>query len=271
MKALKYALFGTCIGILSLSSCQKETQDWSYSTDDALSQAAFQDVYTQVSETSEGEDNLRSGCATITLANSIGTFPNTVTIDFGTGCTSTHDLRTRKGKIIATYTDRWRTTGSTITIQLEDYEVDGYQVEGSATIVNDGTNSDGQLSYTNTITGGKVTDPNGANLTWEGTRIYTWIEGQNTSFLTDGISGITDDIYSITGQSSGTTRNGNSYTSSITSPLVRKLSCRWLVSGIIEVTPNVGSVRSIDFGNGDCDASATVSIGNLSTTINLLQ
>ena len=51
--------------------------------------------------------------------------------------------------------------------------------------------------------------------------------------------------------------NGFERTGVVTETLVRKLSCLYLVSGRIEVTQE-GLTGTLDFGDGDCDAIATI-------------
>jgi hypothetical protein len=38
-------------------------------------------------------------------------------------------------------------------------------------------------------------------------------------------------------------------TAKITTPLIRKAPCRFIVSGIVEINRNI----TIDYGNGECD------------------
>ena len=90
-----------------------------------------------------------------------------------------------------------------------------------------------------------------------------------TLYLIDAWS---DDVYSITGSASGTTSNGNTFSSVITSPVIRKMliGCRrHFVQGKLEHTPGGKATRYIDFGNGACDDQATVIINGNTYTINL--
>lgn len=271
MKNRFLALLG--VGAMAFSACKKEATDWSYGTDNSTAEALYGDVYGQISNTSESDGNLRNGCLTITFASTPGEFPNTVTLDFGTtGCLG-DDFRTRKGKIHIHYTGRWRTAGTVVTATLENYEVNGYKIEGVHTITNNGQNGAGHITYTSTVTDGAVTDLSGATATWNRTTVHEWAAGQNTSFITDGAAGVLDDVWHITGSGDGVTRNGNAYTAEITETIVHELDCRWYTAGRVDVTPAGGGVvRAVDFGDGTtCDSKVTVYYGNYSQEVDLVQ
>ena len=75
-----------------------------------------------------------------------------------------------------------------------------------------GENDNGNLNFDISIVDGKVTDPDGEFATWESERNREWIAGEETTILTDGLSGILDDEYSLTGTASGVNRHGIAYT-----------------------------------------------------------
>jgi hypothetical protein len=52
-------------------------------------------------------------------------------------------------------------------------------------------------------------------------------------------------------------------------PLRIELACRFIVSGTIEMRPQDRPVRLLDYGNGDCDNVATVTINGETYTIYL--
>lgn len=53
----------------------------------------------------------------------------------------------------------------------------------------------------------------------------------------------------------------------IVSPLRIQLSCRWIVSGTVEIRPESLPLRILDFGNGECDNIATVLVNGVTYTI----
>ncbi len=270
----------TAAGIVYFSSCTKAKLNRSTTTsaDNSTAENAFNDVYKVVNETAEDESSNKAvkaysfgNCATVTVnpAWPDSTFPKTVTIDFGTtNCTGT-DGKLRRGKIVYTISDRYRNAGCVISVTPENYYVNDYKVEGSKTITNNGRNSNDNLSYTIEVTGAKVTSPDGDEISWESSRTREWIEGEATTFWTDGIAGITDDVYSITGNASGINRNGTNFTVTIIEPLIVKIGCRWITKGILEIAPEGLKKRTVNYGDGNCDNEATVEIGNKTYNITL--
>lgn len=207
------------------------------------------------------------------------TFPKTLTIDFGTaGCLGA-DGKTRKGKIIVTTTGKYRDAGTVITTTLDNFYVsdngtDFYHIEGTRTVTNQGN-----YTFSVVVSGAKITHPDGTFLTWESTRTRTWIEGMNTGFLSlksDSTccmwwTGILDDVYSVTGSGSGVNRDGIAFTVTVTEAL-RVQFCGYKVEvtdGVVEIQPDGLKKRTVDFGDGTCDNSATVSVGNKTKTIQL--
>jgi len=89
---------------------------------------------------------------------------------------------------------------------------------------------------------------------------------ENVRFFRDGI---TDDVYEITGDGNGTTRNDIDYTLEISTPLRVQLDCRWITEGIITLTPEGYQDRVLDYGDGECDNKARVTIGEYDETITL--
>ncbi|HOK50416.1 MAG TPA: hypothetical protein PLD12_05255 [Bacteroidales bacterium] len=159
--------------------------------------------------------------------------------------------RSKNGMIIITQTGGPLQDTFTRTITFNKFNINGNQIEGTKTITKTAT-------YTFTITfEGKITFKDGTTHTRSFTRTRTWIAGYDTPF------NVWDDEYSIEGSAQGTNRRGISYTSTITSPLIIKTSCPYIVAGTIElvVGANANTI-TINYGdeNSDCDANATVTV-----------
>ena len=101
----------------------------------------------------------------------------------------------------------------------------------------------------------RIIKPSGRSPVWNSTHTREWVAGDDTPL------DFADDVYSITGTANGTDANGRNYTANITTPVISKLTCKWFVSGKIEITPTNKSSRVVDFGSGTCDNQATVTIG----------
>jgi hypothetical protein len=192
------------------------------------------------------QNNILS-CATVTN-DSVN---HVTTVDFGTGCTG-NDGRTRSGQIIIHYSGgSYFTSGFQRIVTFNNFFVDNRHVEGTRTVTNNGTNAAGHLNWSVNAQNMRITRPGGSYHQWNSQRTREMIGG-------DTLPGHPqDDVYSITGSSSGINSNGNSCSATITNPLVKN-SCHWIVSGTVAITPSNRPQRILDFGNGNCDNDATV-------------
>ena len=177
-------------GTMMLDSCKKQklNKDTTSSEDDATAQNMFDDVFKVVDESAK-EDGIElnktgvpydytfnHSCVTITLdppfdtiINGHGSWPVTMTVDFGNTYCTGHDNKQRKGKIVATFTGLYRDVGSTITVSTVDYYVDDHKVEGTKILKNEGRNAAGNLHYSIDVDG-VVTTPEGDVITWKSDR-----------------------------------------------------------------------------------------------------
>ncbi len=133
-------------------------------------------------------------------------------------------------------------------VLLQNFTIDDIKIEGRKEI-----NKTGDYTYSVVLTNGKVTFTDGTTYTREFTRTRTWVEGYDTA------ANIWDDVFSIEGTATGINRKGNAYTHTITSPLVVKNACRWIVEGTIELVAG-DKTAILDYGMGDCDNQATITI-----------
>lgn len=266
-----------CVFLFSIYSCSKNTSSSSNSdnetqtaTDNAFAQGTSDDA---VAMSSESEDNGMVGTITdstlglmfnshVSITLNVATSPKVLTIDFGSADALCFDGKTRRGKVIVNFTGFYRDSGSNHTITFDNYYVNDNKIDGSITVVNNGHNTAGNLTYSvkSMLT---ITDTAGNTLTYNGDHTREWVAGEATA----GIRGWADDVYSITGSSSGTTFTGTQFSSNITSALIFALNCKWIEKGTIEFKPAGKLTRTIDFGNGDCDNVATVTIAGISFNI----
>ncbi|MES2381462.1 MAG: hypothetical protein V4538_10510 [Bacteroidota bacterium] len=248
---------------LVLSSCKKDKEndfDTESTVDNSNSESSFDQVFKQVDEAASSKALGKTG-PTVTIDSSSS--PKVMTIDYGTG-TICNDLKVRSGKIIVTYTGRYRETGTVIHVTFENFVQNGKRINNASTktITNNGRNGQGNLSWTIQVNASILLET-GQTITWNSTRSRTWIAGESTP------ADWTDDKYEITGSTTGTNRRGVNYTCNITSPLLIDLSCnlRRITKGIVELTPEGKNARTIDFGNGECDNEATCNVNGRSFKI----
>ncbi len=268
---MKKSFYIAAVALLVFVNCGRWRDlqgGWQSEQDNALVQELFDDIYRQVDDESQQEDSLRSPiCPSISVVFTAQTiFPATMVLDFGAGCLGP-DGRNRSGLITVVYSGPWRQVGESATLSMSNYRVNGYLVEGNIVITNSGRNASNQLVYSVLIQNGRVTDPNGEMITYSSQRTYTWVEGEATTFASHGLAGIEDDAYLIDGTANGVNREGTAFSVSTPTPLRSELDCRWIVSGVLQVTPQGLDPRTLDFGNGACDNRAVATIAGYSLEI----
>ena len=259
--------------VLLFSSCKKDNlqnADTSFSSDDAFAESVYENVSNIADEAYDlSTDGLKSGndsniylgdCATVTIDTTV--YPYELIIDFGEVNCLCNDGRYRRGKIIVTFTGRYRHPGTVITHGFDDYYVNDNKVEGTKVVTNMGFNDAGNMYYSIEVVGVIYKANNGGTLSWNSSREREWVEGRSTPRLRD-------DVYLITGTASGIRPNGNTWEAEIINALRVELNCRWIVKGTINIQPEGRPLRILDFGDGECDNIATVLINGVTYTIYL--
>jgi hypothetical protein len=202
----------------------------------------------------------KTACNVIITIDTIGSV-KTVTVDYGTSNCDCNDGKTRRGKIITTFTGFYHAQGTIITHTPVDYYVNDIKIDGTKTVENMGLNASGK-PYFNVQINGVATLTSGETLTYTSTRVRTWTDGFNT------LLNRFDDEYDITGTAVGVFSSGGGYTTNITSPVHIKVGCGFPVSGTLEITPQSHPVRVLDYGTGTCDATFTVTVNGHTYTFN---
>jgi hypothetical protein len=184
-------------------------------------------------------------CTKITVDPNDGSFPKTVTIDYGDGCLC-RDGKFRKGAIVLYFTAPIRRPGAELKITLRDFYVNRVHFEGVKTITN--LSANGALKYSVQVEGGKVTWPSGRGFKYAGLKVVTQIEGMDTRI-------IRDDVFSIEGRSKTEYANGTVVTKNTETALIKPVACPFIVEGKLKVKINAREFV-IDFGAGECDNKA---------------
>jgi hypothetical protein len=216
---------------------------------------------------------IRCFAVTITHLNPPNFFPVKVVLDFGTTGCAGPDGHVRKGKIIIEYTNRLIIPGAIAVTVFDDFYIDGNHVQGRHKITNTSppiTTIPLSRQYKIDVDTAKLTKPNGNYIEWEGHKVITQFEGLATPDFPR------DDSYRIEGTANGRVRRGNllvAWQSTITEPLVRRATCRWIVKGRIRTVrgsnANTTWIAILDFGAGVCDDQATVTINGQTHQITL--
>lgn len=282
MKTRKLILGLAIASIVSagiFSSCKKKEKeekdsDTAGAADQSLASSTVNDM-TSISDeaaktysvssfrTADANGLLAASCASITVDTLAAA--KTITVNFGATNCVCNDGRARRGSLIISFTGKYRDSLTVITVSPQNYYVNDNQVTGTKTITNKGHNAAHHLVYEINANIQITKANNGGTISWQTNRQREWLTGENTLQWND-------DTYSITGTASGSTSNGNSFSSNITSPLIRNMAfgCRrHFTQGTMEHTPGGKATRYIDFGNGSCDDQATVTINGNTYTITL--
>lgn len=289
MKKIKI-LFGFFIAITLFSCSKDESIDQSISASDVTINSKIDSANDDVTDIVESQEmatyrNATSGrevattsttltnCATVTRVPAFGTpltsgTQVTKTIDFGTSNCTLENGNTVRGKIIITFTYQPTATSHTITYTFDNFYHNDIKYSGSKTFTRVMTaNAAGLLRPIVTMNMDMtVTFPNGDVYTRVGTRIREILEGYTTPSWTDN-------IYQITGNWTTTKANGATRVATITTPLRIRMSCiaqqkPLTVKGIISFVSGTNTA-SIDYGNGDCDNTAVITINGVSSTITI--
>jgi hypothetical protein len=218
-----------------------------------------------VAKTSAGMKSILPPCATVTT---VLTDDNWIrTIDFGTQGCALPNGNVLKGKIIVSFSKNFTTPIKTISYTLEEFYHNGKLIEGSRTISHELKSTD-LLTALHPVTTHsvdvKITFSDGKIYTRIGTRVREMVEGFAT------FANWEDNVFKVWGYNITTFPNGSKYTFTIqkTRPLLIKMSCKmpFPVSGIEEITKNEGKA-TLDYGVGECDKLATLTINEVTKEI----
>ena len=202
----------------------------------------------------------KADCNVLITLDTTGT-NKTITIDWGTSNCTCNDGKSRRGKLVSTFTGSYFAQGTVITHTPVDYYVNDNKVEGTKTVTNMGLNSSGQIYY-NVDVDGIVTMSTGEVVNYTSSRVRTFTNGYTTPSI------FLDDEYAITLTSNATVSNGDSYEAHTTEALKVKVGCGYIKSGVLSITPSGKPERVIDYGDGACDATFTITINGNTYVIN---
>ena len=209
-----------------------------------------------------------SGKVVITVDKTgITVFPKKICVDFGTGVVDKRG-NTLKGKIYVTISNRMGVTGSTRKLEYFQFFINDNQLKGSKTVTYLGSNrqvTDNVVTETpswSISVKDTIVRTDGTKLIWNSERVRTRISNNATPLL------YWDDVYSITGTANGVNAKGTAYTVEITKPLILKGGWKFFVEGTV-LTTSDKRTAVLDYGNGDKDAKATLTINGVTKDINL--
>lgn len=231
--------------------------------------AAYNDVFEQVKLALSFGDDLDQRPATWLLPASVhatatvtpvgAAFPKTLTIDFGNGTVGMDGVN-RSGKIVATFDGPFGSEGASAEVLFVNYTTGQYTLAGTYTFTNNGTGS-GKPTYAETVTNGVISWGT-QEVLWNASLTRTWAEGDTTDLTSDtlALTGLTDDVFTLTGTAEGNDSNTHPFTLEITSGVKLPSNCKYITEGMVDVSPANFNTGSVDYGTGECDIQATIEV-----------
>lgn len=194
----------------------------------------------------------------ITLSVEVGSLltpTGIITVDFGEeGCTDDSG-NTRRGKIKISYNGwPWTNSSLSITTTLENFSINGQTINGTITST---ITADGDSWFLSTIlSNGEIIFDDGR----------TVLQQFDIDWTVDEIN---DEAILLAGSYfQGTNSGGASYTAQVIKSVKYINNCRYPIEGTKVL--NFSDVEStLDFGDGKCDNTATVTTSGTTTVINL--
>lgn len=268
-------LLATGLVLATFSSCQKDdtttaVDEVALTQQETQSEEIMNDIDLLVDEaidtnvsglksaTTQGLAYLND-CPVITINTEVS--PEVLTIDFGTACTG-EDGKVRSGKIIVTSAS-FNTFPSVRTKTFENFYVDGKKVEGEVikTISKDQENNIRTAEINEDVTITFADNEGTAKRTANVTRQYE--RGERLIRL--------DNQVVSWGTIEFTRVNGVKITKTVSqdNPLIFRNACHHIVSGLVSVAVSNGRNGTIDYGTGNCDNLATITIDGQSKEVRI--
>jgi hypothetical protein len=255
-----------------LTSCTKDEERLTASDSadvisESLTDAYFEDVDDMAIVAVESEDSPSGGriagddrfCAGLLIGENSSVSSGRLTINFGAGCTDPRG-NVRMGKVILEYSDGPAgTVGFTVVTSFENYYINGVKLEGTRTIELL-SNTQASIKHEITVANGKAT--------WADNSVST-----RTSTFVREID-LSNQLVKLEGNASGTNRVGREYSMTINETLVYKRSCVlsdgiYMAVGGVKTFNSAGRKLTINYGDGSCDRTCIISVGDYSTSINV--
>jgi hypothetical protein len=187
-------------------------------------------------------------CPNVTVSEGeVNGYPKIITLDYDDSTVLKND-KVLSGSIVIEIFGPRDIANYTRMVTYNNFGIDTVTIAGSSMVTVDRANA----TYRNNKSDLTITLDNGNIITRSSERTWTWMEGLETT------EDQTDDVIQIEGIVNASNSNGDSYKKEIVDPLVRLRDCRFIVSGVVEVTLNDQLVSTFDYGDGTCDAVATM-------------
>jgi hypothetical protein len=237
---------------LDLISESKSAAETDKTTDDVLN--ILEIAYSEIEEEGGRTASLFPECVTITI-----TAQNEiiyVTLDFGQGCELANG-NVVSGKIYISYGPVQNGT-RTINYEFDTFVFNEKGIEGGGTIFRERFNDAGNPQST-VHKNLRINFPNGVTATANGVRVAEWVEGTGSGTWRDN-------VFMITGNRAIVFSSGFTHEAIVTEALRRESTCRYFVSGLVEINRN-GTNGILNYGDGVCDNLAILTVDGVDHTI----
>jgi hypothetical protein len=242
-----------------LQGCEKwrDNRNPQTALDNALAESSFHDIFRIVLAESREYEGLPSdadSCSSRSAVATNGGYPISLSVSYGnSNCSSNYRMQ-RKGTLVVSLNQPFSQPNAQASLTLQHFEVNGYKVEGNIVIMHKGV-IDNKTQYRLQVSDGKITSKDGRIVSWACDRVFETAAGQESPGF------VWDDVFNVSGTSSGVNYEGRSFTSTINKPLVFKMTCRWITEGEIEFSVEQLKDIIVNYGDGNCDNDAEAKIG----------
>jgi hypothetical protein len=275
--------------VLFVTSCDEEerisAQDTEDISEEALTDSYFQDVDDMAAvaiqapsetefnggrekttiEVTDGRFRCDGSALLVTFERLEGSTPTVpkgrLIVDFGqTGCTDPRS-NVRKGKLIITFSGRRFVSGSTVITTVDGYSINDVELQGVRTLTNVSSSTTEAPKFRVVLENGVAKFADGREATRESDITWQWIRAATPA----------DDqlIIDQSSTASGTTRNDRDYVVTLLDELVYRRFCGIAVSGIKKYVIDNEKEITIDYGDGTCDRSVTVTVNGVTRNVSI--
>lgn len=188
----------------------------------------------------------------------IKSFPRKITLDYDLldGIVST-------GKIIISITDSILNVGAEAEIAFENFSHKGHMVSGTATITNEAVDENSDPVFKQ-ISEFEVSSEKGP-VAWKTERQFIWLEGSETEESED-------DVFSVSGNANGKSSGGIAFEVLTVENVLIANSCEYVSQGVVQIEADLDAIvkkATIDYGDGECDNKAILTMNNEDEEIEL--
>ncbi len=213
-----------------------------------------------------------SDCPQVSYIPSKDVYPHTKIVDFGTGCTDDNGI-TRSGKrFITVYADQQTAPAGKVVsaVTFSNYYINGINLAGNVKISVITPASSGNLTL-RVGSDKTVSDQNGNTSSFTSKTIQKQIAGGGDDILSN-------DVFQISDVSYGTEIEGDSSmivwhsATDASNPPIKQASCAFRSQGVLNLYLKQNGAETdeyLNYGNGDCDNMATLTINGVSQDITL--